>query len=439
MKIKSKFNVVCEGLTHEGLGVCRIDNMVVFVDNLLVGEEALIQIDNVKKKYATAKIVEITKKSENRVKPLCNSYFKCGGCNLSHMDEEMKNKTKYDGVVNSLRKKKCDVEVVNCIKNSDDYEYRNKVVMHASNLDDKIMVGPYRKGSYNVCSNECLMLNEVGREIHSEVVELLNLHEVKAYDYKTKGGVLRDVMYRRNEDNQFMIVFIVGRNNKNINKVIEEIQENENVVSIVLNVNKGSRHELLSTQSSVVYGTNHLVYDIGVSYNVYANSFFQVNTQVMKEMYDIIKENIDQDSVVLDAYSGVGSISLYIADVAKSVAGIEINEFSHKNALQNKKLNDIKNVKFYCGDVVKEVSRIKKKFDTIIVDPPRNGCSKEFINFIIEKGFDKIIYMSCNSATLARDVELLSENYNADKAYAFDMFAHTSHVESIVVMSNITK
>lgn len=437
MKIKDRFSVVCEGITYEGLGVCKVDNMVVFVDNLITDEEAVIEIEKVKKKYAFANVIEIKKKSSQRVKPLCDAYYKCGGCNLSHMSEELKVSTKYDGVVNSLRKKSCEAEVINCIEDSDMYGYRNKVILHAQNKGDNIIVGPYGSGSYNVCTNDCLMLNDTGRELHLKIVELLNLHEVKAYDYKTKGGVLRDIMYRRNEQDQYMIVFIVGRNNNSINKVIEEIKNDENVISIVVSVNKGSRHEVLSSQSSVIYGSNHLVYDIGVKYNVYANSFFQVNTNVMEKMYQVIKGNIDEGSNVLDAYSGVGSISLYIASVAKNVIGIEINEFSHKNAVQNKMLNDIKNVKFINGDISDEVSRMKKKCDTIITDPPRNGCSKELIEFIINSDFKKMIYMSCNSATLARDIELLSDSYHVEKVYVFDMFAHTSHAECIAILNRI--
>ncbi len=431
-------NVMCENLSYEGLGVCRVENFVIFVPNLLPGEKAEVKLTDVKKSFAYGKVISKENSSSKRVEPLCESFFECGGCDLSHMNSELKMMVKFDSVLNNLRKQKLEVDLVNNISNTDVYGYRNKVVMHAVNKGDKALIGPYKKGSYEVVSNKCLMLNENGMKLHEDLVELVNLHKIDAYDYRTKKGMLRSVVYRKNELDEYMIILVVSKYTKRLENIIDKLKLDGKVKTVVVNINNGKRHHLLGNQNEIVYGDGNLTYNVdGVLLAISPQSFFQINTEVMKEMYRIIKDNVGENETVLDAYCGVGSITLYLADKVKEIVGIELGKSSYEDAKKNQELNNVENARFILGDVSKEAVKLENKFDTIITDPPRNGCSKEFIDFIIENKFDKIIYMSCNSATLARDLKMLSDEYTVTTAHVFDMFAHTSHSESIVVLKKM--
>lgn len=425
-------SVECTGLTYSGQGVCRVDNIVVFVDNLLPKEKAEIMITKNKKTFAFAKVVRLLNESDKRVIPTCPDYFKCGGCDLSHMNDELKTNVKYDGVVNNFSKQKLSVNVENFIEDTSRYEYRNKVIMHAQNFAEEIKIGPYKKGSYNVASNNCLMLDNIGMKLHDKVVSLVNMYALSAYDPRTKKGFLKSVVYRKNELGKYLIIFTVNKKSKHLDNVITDIQKRDEVESITITVSKDNTEQGIS---SVVYGKGSIVYNVSdIKYRVSADSFFQTNTDVMKKMYDVIKDNLNSEDIVLDAYSGVGAISLYVADKVSKVVGIEISNSSYMDAVSNISLNKISNVEFIHGDVMKIIDEASLDFNTIITNPPRTGCSKEFIDFIVGKKFKKAIYMSCNSATLARDLKLLENNYSISKSYVFDMFPHTSHVESIVVL-----
>ncbi len=435
MQAGKRIDVVCDRLSHEGNGVCRVDNLVVFVPNLLPREEAVVEIDKLKRSFATGKVVERKKNSCERVTPECDAFFTCGGCDISHMNKDLKNVVKYNGVVNNLRKQGFDLEVENNIENPDEYGYRSKVVVHAMYNGNNVVIGPYKKGSYDVVSNDCLMLDDEGRKLHNSIVTLVNIFGIEVYNYKAKKGLLRTVVYRKNDKGQYMVTFVTSKRSKDLEKVVSELKKKSNVSSIIVNINKGTRNQLFGRTYDIVHGEDALDFTLdNLTLKVSHKAFFQVNEKVMKKMYQVIKDNVEPNETVLDAYSGVGSISLYLADKVKSVTGIELNESSFKGAELNRKHNEIKNATFINGDVSKEIESLEVDFDVVVTDPPRSGCSSEFIDFILENKFKKVIYMSCNSATLARDIKLLEDNYEVEYVGVYDMFAHTYHSEVLTVL-----
>ncbi len=432
MNVNEIINVECIDISFEGLGVCKYNGIVVFVDNLLIGEKAEVIITKVTKKYVKAEVISLLEKSLKRVVPECEFYDLCGGCAISHLSDEFKNDVKYNYFYNSTK-----IKAHNCLTNQNILGYRNKVVMHVDKVNGQIVSGPYKKMSKTIVGSKCLMLNEIGRDIHRQLLDIFNQSNIDVYDYQTNLGSLKEIVYRRNNQNQFMVIFVVCEDDSNLENVLKSFSH-PNVVSIYLNYcDKKSKH-ILGNVDKLVKGEKYLKNKISeIEYYISPQSFFQINNDVTYQMFEKIIEiaNFNGSEQVLDAYSGIGAISLYISKYVKNVVGIDINSSSIDDAFKNKELNDIDNVTFICGDVAKVVKQMKINFDTLIIDPPRKGCSKQFLNFIVTNNFRTIIYMSCNPVSLARDLKFLKEyDYQIQDAYVYDMFPHTTHVESIVLL-----
>ncbi|MFV0498965.1 MAG: 23S rRNA (uracil(1939)-C(5))-methyltransferase RlmD [Bacilli bacterium] len=436
LSVFQKYKCNCIGISFQGLGICKVNDIVVFIPNLLTGEECEIEITKVKKQYAFAKVITRYNDSQFREKPTCPVFYDCGGCDLSHMNDELKSEVKYTTVENNLKKQGLYLNITNCLEDSSELGYRNKVILHASKIGDNVILGPYQKGTNKVIWDSCLMLDKNGVALHQELCKSVNLYKIEPYNDRTKQGILKRVVYRKDSNYQYMIVVVATKNSTKLDGLIENLKSNKNVASIVININKGK--DILSNNNIVKYGKSKISYNVdNIIYNVSPSSFFQINTKVMIRMYDIIRNFVDFNDIVLDAYCGVGSISLYIASKVKKVVGVEINDSSYCDAIENKKVSQFNNVSFIKGDTAEVIVGLDTRFNTLIVDPPRTGCSKEFISFIKENNFEKFIYMSCDSATLARDLKLLENQYNVENIYIFDMFAHTAHVETVVLMSRV--
>lgn len=389
MKIDDIYEVTIDSEDDIGNGVTRINNFVIFIPYTLTNEIVKIKIVSINKKYAVGKVIEFISKSNKRCKVNCSCYNECGGCSFLHIDFDNE-KLKKINFINKLFNLN-----INEILTNNEYNYRNKATFHINNNK----IGYYSEKSNSVVEfDNCLLLDSRINDIYNYL------------KYSDLEGLLEVII--RVTDKDIMIVFKGEK--YDINPIINKF----NITSIYFN-------------DKLIYGKEYIIEEInGIKYSIYPDAFFQVNTLNMKIMYDKAKVYAGYGNNLLDLYCGTGTIGIYLKDNFKHIDGIEINEYSIKNANINKKLNNINNIDFICGDA--SIAK-NKNYDVIIVDPPRSGLSLKVIKFLNNSNTNKIIYISCNPKSLKRDIELLS-NYNLEKLECINMFNKTKHIECVCVL-----
>lgn len=389
MKINDIYEVIIESVDDIGNGVTRINNIVVFVPYTLSNEKVKIKIVSISKRFAVGKVIEFITKSDKRCEVKCNCYNECGGCNFLHINfnDELSIKINY---INKLFNTN-----INTVLTNNEYNYRNKATFHIK--DSKI--GYYSEKTNNIIEiNNCLLLDNRINDIYNYLKE----HELSTISEVIIRVTTKDIM-------------IVFKGEKyDINDIINHF----NITSIYLN-------------DKLIYGESYIIEEIdNIKYSIYPDSFFQVNKDNMKIMYDKAREYAGYGNNLLDLYCGTGTIGIYLKDNFKHIDGIEINKDSIKNANINKKLNNINNIKFISGDA--SIAK-NNNYDVIIVDPPRSGLSKKVINFLNKSNAKRIVYISCNPKTLKRDIDLLN-NYKMIKLEIINMFNKTKHIECITLL-----
>ena len=385
---------------NEGMGVTRINNKVVFIPFTIRDELVDFNIINELKKYNIGKLNNIIEKSINRKDSECPYYYLCGGCNLMHMNYSYQLDFKKRKVINNLKHiANIDVSNIDIIYDKD-FNYRNHIIL---SLEGK-KIGFLKDNSNEVIDIEkCLISNDKINNKIKEIRKFINKYDtnIKRISIKAYDEILINI-----ESNDFNL-----------------INEFNDVV----------KNDALFINNNYICGKEKIEITFNnYKYKVSAKSFFQKNTNMAIKLYDYIKDNVDSNENILDLYCGVGSIGIYVANKVKSVLGIEIIEDAVNDAIYNLKLNNIKNIKFISGKVEDNIDNIKD-IDTIIVDPPRIGLNNRAIENILKINPNKIIYVSCNSTTLARDLKYLS-NYNISNIKLFDLFPNTHHCESITVL-----
>lgn len=389
-----KLVVKIENLDHFGRGIAKVNNMPIFVENSLINEEVEIVITKEKKKYMEGFVSNYLKKSPLRVESNCPYYDKCGGCDLLHMSYEEQLKYK-ENKVKEIIKKFSGLECVNSIVGSIQFNYRNKVTLHVKNG----VIGYYKENSNEIISiDRCLLVDE---RINILIDEIKNL------------------------------------NLNGINKIVIRVTNNESMAIFYgdINSNINLRADTIIINSKVTKGNGYIEENIGdLKFIISPTSFFQVNNVGMINIYNKVLDYVDGGNI-LDLYCGTGTIGIYVSKKADKVLGVEINDEAIKDALLNKKINNINNVDFISGDVGTVLSKNKFKFDIVIVDPPRAGLDNNSINNIIKINPKKIIYVSCDPVTLARDLNILKEYYDVLEITPFDMFSYTYHVECVCLLN----
>lgn len=430
----------------EGEGIFKIDNMAVFAPMVIKGEKAKLKILKVNKKFAFAKATEIIDKSKYREEPICPVYGKCGGCNLMHVSYDYQIQMKKHRVETSLRKENIDVNVENCVGMGIPYNYRNKVQYPVTvDKNGKNVIGFYTKRSHNIISNDnCYIQDEVCDKVAKNIFAKLEECKLKGYNEVTKVGDVRHIIVRRGYyTNEVMCILVTKKEDTRniidlVNKIIEE---NTNVKTIVQNINEKEDNKILGDKNKVLYGKGYIEDYIGdKKYKISASSFYQVNPVQTEFLYDTVKSfaKLTGNEIVVDMYAGVGTIGIYLADKAKKVYGIEIVEEAVKMANETIKDNNITNCEYVCGDAGERLKEILDKnlnIDVTVVDPPRKGLDDLAIETLIKTNSKRIVYVSCNPATLARDLKKLSENYIIEKVQPVDMFPQTSHVETVCLLN----
>lgn len=442
--------VTIQDITSEGNGVGKIDGYPIFIPDTLPGEQAKIKLVKVGKKFAYGKLLELLTTSNHRVTPPCHVYEQCGGCQLQHMDETMQAEMKYNQVVNVMRKIAHMPEVpVLPVKNAKNpWHYRNKIQMPVGvGRDDKLITGFYAPRSHRIIEGmeTCIIQNETGDEIQEGVRAICDSFGITAYDEQKHTGELRHIIVRTAYETKDTMVILVTRTKKlrfEAELVSALTKQFPQIKSIIHNVNGERTNVIMGRKNRAIFGADYIVDTIGdLQFKIAAPSFFQVNPEQTKVLYEqaLTYANVGTDDVVIDAFCGIGTISLFLARQAKKVYGVEVVADAIRNAKDNARLNGIDNVQFVVGEAEKIMPKWFKEGlrpDVIVVDPPRKGCDPSALEAMIGMKPKRIVYVSCNPATLARDLRILADNgYQTKEIQPVDLFPQTTHVELVALMS----
>lgn len=435
-------------VTAEGNGVGHFDGMAVFVPELISGDIADVKIVKVLKNYCFGIIEKIIEKSKNRTESECPVSEKCGGCNFRSMKYEAQLEIKQKIVSDAfLRIGKCNIETEKIVSCDNINRYRNKAQYPFAEINGEIKCGFYAKRSHRVVPCEdCLLQPEIFSEIVNFVLEMLNKkRKISVYNEETNTGILRHLYIREGcHSGEIMVCFVVRKDvRRELNFIVKKLVEKfENIKSIVMNINPKKTNVILGNENVVLFGKEKISDTMcGVNIDISPLSFYQVNTLQAEKLYKIAKDYAEPDKTktLLDFYCGTGTIGLSMADSLKKLIGIEIISDAVENAKQNALKNDLQNTEFICSDsglAAKKLSDSGISPDIITVDPPRKGCDSNMLDAIVKMNPEKVVMISCNPATAARDCLWLSQNgYAVRKIQPVDLFPFTGHVECVVLLS----
>jgi len=437
-------DVLFEDLTHDGAGVAKVDGYPIFVPYGLPGERAKIKVIKVNKGYGFGRLIELYEKSPYRIEIAKEDLHKYGGCQLEHISYEGQLKYKENQVRQVLARiaKLEDVIVHPIIGMDNPWHYRNKAQVPVGEKDGKLIAGFFKPRSHEIVdTNESLIQIPEINEAVQVVKEICGRLGIRAYNEESHKGVLRHIMARYGQQTGELMVVIVTRTADipHRERLVEEIVERlPEVKSIVHNVNGKRTNVILGDKTTVLWG-NEVIFDyIGdVKFAISALSFYQVNPVQTKVLYDKALEyaNLRGSESVIDAYCGIGTISLFLAQKARKVFGVEVVPEAIEDAKKNAALNGIENVEFEAGEaevVIPKWYEEGNKADVLVVDPPRKGCDEALLQTIISMKPKKVVYVSCNPATLARDLRILEDGgYKTVEVQPVDMFPHTTHCEAV--------
>ena len=448
IKEGKKYDIRIHDLGDSGEGVGRIEGMTVFVDGLVPGDRALVQIIKVKKNYAIAKPLEMKERSDIRQNPPCSHFPDCGGCQIQNLMYTKQLKFKKIKVEAALERiGGLDGAIVNeTIGMEDPFHFRNKAQLPLAKEKGKIAIGFYKKKSHEIVDiKKCLIQNPLNDEIVQALREYLNSVDYPIYDELTHRGILRHLILRNSyETEDIMVVFVTnGKDFPQKKNIVELLTEKfPQIKTLIQNINTKRTNVITGPESKVLYGSGRMTdYIAGLTFELSPVSFLQVNTKQTEVLYEKALEyaDIGKEDIVFDIYSGIGTISLFLAQKAKKVYGIEIVKPAVDDANHNAELNGITNVEFHSGRAEKVVPRLYEsgiRADVVVVDPPRKGCEEVVLDTIAHMKPKRIVYVSCKPSTLARDLAYLKrKGYITQKVQPVDLFPHSTHVETVCLLT----
>ncbi len=436
--------VICD-YTAEGQGVAKIEGCAVFVPNAIAGETCRIRIEKAGKTWAAGKITEIVEKSPHRINRECPVAKLCGGCDFWHMDYDEECRLKADRVRQALNRIGGEnLDEVPLLSAPTCYGYRNKAQYPVSSQKSRAFAGFFRAGTHRVVENDrCLILPEETDRVKKIVIDYVNHYRITAYDELTQKGLLRHIYVRRGAVSGQVLVCLVinGKKLPHTEDLITRLQSVPGFTSLVLSVNTKPGNAILGDEFITLCGPGYIEDTLcGLTFRLSPRSFYQVNHHQAQRLYEaaISQAEITKNDTVLDLYCGVGTITLAMAKAAGKVIGVEVIEQAVQDARENAARNNIENAEFFCGDAGKAALELEAKgirADVAVVDPPRKGLNADTIEALARMSPRRIVYVSCDPATLARDVALLKERgYKVKNAMAADLFPRCAHVESIVCL-----
>jgi len=430
----------------DGEGVAKIDNFTIFVPNAMKDEKVKIIIVKVLSSHAYGKVIEIIEKSPYRLDSDCSTYKRCGGCDLRHIDYEETLNIKQNMVQNLVNKTlKNKIQVNKTIGMGNPYHYRNKAQFPVGvNKQNEKVVGVFAKRTHEIIPiKDCFIQNTISQKIAFTIQKFIQEKEISVYNEETLEGLLRHIVVRVGiRTHEIMCILVI--NGKKIpyeNELVEMLVKTYNVKTVIKNINTKNTNVILGNENIVIHGDGY-IYDIlgDYTFKISPMSFYQVNPVQAEVLYNTAIEmaKLTKEDILFDLYCGIGTIGIFASSYVKKVYGIEIVEQAIEDAKENAKINNIENIEFFAGDVEKIFSNLieKKQIypDAIIVDPPRKGLDNNTIDNILAVQPKKLVYISCNPATMVRDIKLLEEKYEIKEIEPVDMFPFTSHVETIAVL-----
>ena len=447
-----------EDMGVDGAGIGKADGMTFFVKDAVIGDVVRAKVMKLKKTYGYARLMELLEASPDRVEPKCPYYRQCGGCQIQALSYEKQLEFKERKVRNNLERIGgfSEIPMEPIVGMEEPYHYRNKAQFPVgTDKDGHIVTGFYAGRTHTIIPNrDCALGLPVNREILDLVIDFMEKYHVSAYDEKTGKGLVRHVLIRCGFTSKEKMVCLIinGKSLPHSEKLVEALRKIDGMTSISINCNTGRTNVILGRKTIVLWGQEYITDQIGeISYEISPVSFYQVNPVQTEKLYGLALEYADLhgEETVWDLYCGIGTISLFLAQKAKQVYGVEIIPQAIENAKRNAVKNGIENAEFFVGkseEVLPEfyekdaAAGRKAHADVIVVDPPRKGCDEKLLETIVKMAPDRVVYVSCDSATLARDLKILCENgYELKRARAVDQFCHTVHTESVCLMERKDK
>lgn len=444
-----QIEITIDSLNHNGEGVGRYKGVAVFVPFTIPGEKVLVEILELKKNYVTAKLIRHHEPSGQRIQPRCPVFDTCGGSQFQHIDYQLQLDLKRRLVEDALRRigKITGVRVDEPLGMKDPWAYRNKAQFQVSLVDGKVKLGFFEEGSHAlVPTTQCLLIDQQISDIAAIVEGILNKYQVPVYEWETGTGLLRHVVIRKGWATSKVMVVLTTSGEKygELFSLAREIKTKvPQVVSVVRNINTSPNRTVFGRENQVLAGQLNITDQLaGLTFSISPTSFYQVNSAQTEILYAKALEfaGLSGRETVLDVYCGIGTISLFLARQAARVFGFEVSVEAVRDAAENAKANKIYNVEFISGKAEERLPKLVAagvKPDVVVVDPPRQGIEKRALQAIADMAPERIVYISCNPATMARDLNFLSyRGYEVKKVQPVDMFPQTGHVESIVLMTN---
>jgi 23S rRNA (uracil1939-C5)-methyltransferase len=454
-------NVMITDIGAEGNALARVNNLVVFVPMLIPGDLVDLRVIRKRKKYLEGKVIRFHKYSDDRIEPLCSHFGICGGCKWQHLPYNLQLRFKEKQVRDNLKRiGKTELPDIKPIIGSDDiFLYRNKLEYTFSNkrwltkeevesgteFDRENALGFHIPGLFDKVLDikECHLQPEPTNQIRNAVKEFAHLHSLEFFDLREQKGFLRNLVIRNSLDGNVMVIAVFFH--EDIEKregLLDYLSSEFPQITSLMYVINSKRNDSLNDQDPILYrGENHLVeYMDGLKFRIGPKSFYQTNTKQALKLYNVAREfaGLTGKEVVYDLYTGTGTIANFIAGSAGKVIGIEYVEDAIADAEINSEINNIKNTFFFSGDMKDVLSEQfildNGKPDVIVTDPPRAGMHEDVVKILSRSGAERIVYVSCNPSTQARDILLLSENYHVAEVQPVDMFPHTHHVENVVLL-----
>jgi len=450
MLTKNQFcDIEITGLTSDGLGVGKYDGFPIFVKGTAPGDAITVKIIKAKRGYAYGKIECFAKRSVTRVEPVCAVFGKCGGCSLQHMEYSAQLSAKKSKLEDCLRRIGgfADTQVDEVIGARNPFRYRNKSVFPVGkDANGRVVCGLYAANSHSLIPVEDCHIAHIGVAAVLRAFEIfMNANNISVYDEQTNRGLVRHIMVRTAfTTRQVMVVVVInGDTLPQAEKFVEVLQDIAGMTSVCLSINREKTNVIMGQEMRVIWREPSIKEILcGNMFEISAPSFFQVNPEMTEILYSKVLElaDIQLHETVIDAYCGIGTISLVAARHAKRVIGVEVVQAAIDDARVNAKLNGVENAEFIAGkteEVLAELLEGDIKPDVVILDPPRKGCEPSVVEALRKNGTDRMVYVSCDPATLARDLKLLCAGnlYKVEKVVAVDTFPQTMHVESVVLLS----